>query len=369
MARRKTRFTVLGAGHGGKTMAAHLALLGYEVALWNRTPSHIEGIAARGGIELDSPDNGPHGFGALALVTGDLKKAIRFGDMIMVVVPSSAHRELAKACAPHLRDGQMVVLHPGRTCGAIEFDWVLRQERCRADVLVAEAQTLLYACRSTGQAHAQIYGIKDVVHLAALPATRTADVLEVIRQPFPQFVDGGNVLQTGLDNMGAMFHPAITLLNAGWIECTHTTFQFYLDGVSHATARVLEVLDRERVTIASALGVRAHTALDWLQIAYGVTGNCLYEAIHNNARYEGIEAPMTLEHRYISEDVPMSLVPLAALGRRYGVKTRAVDALVNLASIIHKTDYWRRGRTLDRLGLEELSVSELTHYVLEGHRP
>ena len=29
-----TRFTVIGAGHGGKAMAAHLALMGFPVVLF-----------------------------------------------------------------------------------------------------------------------------------------------------------------------------------------------------------------------------------------------------------------------------------------------------------------------------------------------
>lgn len=33
-------------------------------------------------------------------------------------------------------------------------------------------------------------------------------------------------------------------------------------GVTPSTARVLEVLDQERVTVASAIGVEARTALD-----------------------------------------------------------------------------------------------------------
>ncbi len=43
----------------------------------------------------------------------------------MVVTPSSAHREIASDARAHLKDGQIVVLHPGRTCGAIEFTKVL----------------------------------------------------------------------------------------------------------------------------------------------------------------------------------------------------------------------------------------------------
>jgi len=73
-----------------------------------------------------------------------------------------------------------------------------------------------------------------------------------------------------------------------------------------------------------------------------------------------------MNHRYIFEDVPMSLVPMASLGERYGVSVRGMDAIIRLACIVHRTDYWRRGRTLDKLGINELSVGELTHYVNEG---
>ncbi len=120
------------------------------------------------------------------------------------------------------------------------------------------------------------------------------------------------MLHTGLNNMGDIFHPALTILNAARIESTGGDFQFYIDGVTPAVARVLEVLDRERVTVAAAVGIRAQTAQEWLKMAYDASGADLYEAIHNQTGYYGINAPSTLNHRYIFEDVPMSLVPIAA---------------------------------------------------------
>ena len=359
-------YTVIGAGHGGKAMAAHLALMGFKVTLYNRTFEHIEVIHKRGGIDLESYDNWPHGFGKLTLVTSDLKKALAKAQVVMVVVPSSAHVDVAKTCAPYLKNGQIVLLHPGRTCGAIEFKLTLAAQGCKADVTVAEAETFIYASRSDGPAQARIFRIKEAVPLAALPATRTQGVLDAIAPAYPQFINGVNVLQTGLNNMGAIFHPAITLLNAGWIEATHGDFEFYIDGVTMSTSRVLEVLDRERVTVASAVGVRARTAMEWLKLAYDTDGEDLNEAIHNQPGYYGIKAPTTLHHRYIFEDVPMSLVPIASLGGRYGVSVRGMDSIIRMACIIHRTDYWKRGRTVEKLGIGHLSVSELTQFVNEG---
>ncbi len=361
-----TRYTVIGAGHGGKAMAGHLALMGFTTALYNRTPDNVAAIKQRGGIEIEGGDRMPHGFGRLSCVTSDMREALAEAEVIMIVVPSTAHVDIAKAAAPHLRDGQIVVLHPGRTCGAIEFVKVLKDNTCQADVTVAEAETLIYASRSEGPAQARIFSIKETVPLAAMPATRTTQVLEALAPAYPQYIDGVSVLHTGLNNMGAIFHPALTILNAGRIESTGGDYQFYIDGVTPSVARVLEVLDRERVTVAASLGIRARTANEWLKMAYDASGGDLYEAVHNQPGYYGIKAPSTLNHRYIFEDVPMSLVPIAALGQRYGVSVRGMDSIIRLACFIHRTDYWRRGRTLDKLGIADLSVTEVTHYVNEG---
>jgi opine dehydrogenase len=360
------RYTVIGAGHGGKAMTAHLAVMGFEVALYNRTPEHIAAIKTRQGVDLESYEGGPSGFGQLQLVTSDISEAVDFAEVIMVVIPSSGHASIAQQCAPYLRDGQIIILHPGRTCGAIEFTKMLRDNGCVADVTVAEAETFIYASRSEGPAQARIFRMKEAVPLAALPAIRTPMVLEAIHPAYPQYIDGVDVLHTGLNNMGAIFHPAITILNAGRIEDTHGDFQFYIDGVTPSVARILEVLDRERVTVASSLGIRARTALEWLELAYNTVGENLHEAIQSQPGYYGIKAPTTLNHRYIFEDVPMSLVPIVALGQRYGVSVRGMEGMVRLANFIDRTDYWRRGRTLDKLGIANFSVSELTHFVREG---
>lgn len=362
----KMKITVVGAGHGGKAMAGHLALMDFPTTLYNRTPDHVAAIKELGGVDLESFEGGPRGFGKLVKVTSNMAEALEKAEMVMVVVPSSAHADIARAAAPYLTDGQIVVLHPGRTCGAIEFSKVIRDNGCTADVTVAEAETFIYASRSDGPAQAHIFRIKEAVPLAALPAKHNQLVLDNIHEVFPQFIDGVNVLQTGMNNMGAIFHPALTIFNAGWIEATHGDFQFYIDGVTNSVARVLEALDRERVTVAASIGIRARTGMEWLKLSYDAVGEDLNEAIHNQPGYYGIKAPPTLNHRYIFEDVPMSLVPIASLGNRYGVAVSGIDGIIKLASIIHRTDYWRRGRTVEKLGINNLSTDEIIHYVNEG---
>jgi opine dehydrogenase len=361
----ETRFTVIGAGHGGKAMAADLAVRGFSVNLYNRTADRIKEISLRGEIELEYED-GQRRWGRLAVITSDIAEALDGSDVIMVVLPASGHRDVARLCAPHLQSGQILVLNPGRTGGALEFRQILNRQGCTAKVTVAEAGTFIFASRSTGPTEARIFRRKNTVPLAALPGTLTGHVLEALCEAYPQFIPAPNVLHTSLDNMGAIFHPALTLLNAGWIERTKGDFQFYIDGVTRSTARVLGVLDRERVTVASALGVHARPALRWLKDAYSATGDTLYEAIQANPGYQGIKAPRNLRHRYIFEDVPFSLVPMVSLGKQFGVNTWAIDAMVRLACVVHGTNYFERGRTVEDMRLRGLRVSEVMRYVQEG---
>ncbi len=362
----KIRHTVIGAGHGGKALAAHLGLMGFDVVLYNRTFEHIEAIQRRGGIMLESYENGPSGFGKICLVTSDIDEALEGSQVIWVVTPANAHVDIACEAAPFLQDGQTVILNPGRTLGALEFFQTLHAQGCYADVIIAETQTFLYASRSDGPAAARIFRIKEAVPLAALPAWKTDQVLEAVHPAFPQFIHGGNVLQTGLNNIGGIFHPAISLLNAGWIEATGGDFQFYHDGVTPTIARIMEAIDRERVSVAQALGVKAITARKWLKLAYNAAGDNLYAAIHNQLGYRGIKAPPTLDHRYIHEDVPMSLVPIASMGQRYGVSVRGMESLIRLAIIANQVDYWQIGRTLENLELDHLSAEELLTLAVEG---
>ncbi|MDH4196900.1 MAG: NAD/NADP octopine/nopaline dehydrogenase family protein [Candidatus Aminicenantes bacterium] len=348
-------FCVLGAGHGGLAMAGHLAIMGFTVNLFNRTEERIWAVRQRGGVELQGEIEG---FGKLNIVTHRVEEAIRDAEVLMIVVPATAHRYLAETCAPHLKDGQIIILNPGRTLGAIEFKQVLKEKGCTADVVVSEAQTLIYASRATNPGQAKIFRIKNSVPLASIPAYKIPDVLKIIRTAYPQFAPGTNVLRTSFDNIGAIFHPGITVLNSGWIEDKHD-FEFYVQGASISVCRVLEKLDEERVAVAAALGINSITAREWLYRAYDVSGRSLYEAMMANVGYRGILAPSSLNVRYLTEDVPMSLVPVASLGEMLGVGTPTTKSLIHLASMIQGVDYWAEGRTVEKLKIAGLSVKDL----------
>ena len=354
-------FCVLGAGHGGMAMAGHLSIMGFPVRLYNRTDEKLNAVRWHGGIRVEGEIEG---FGKIDKATANIEEAITGADVLMVVTPSTAHKGIAELCAPYLKAGQIIVLNPGRTGGALEFNKTLKDKKAEEMVIVAETQTFIYASRAVSGSEANIFRIKNAVALATLPAHWISETLNVIKQAFPQFVAGDNVLKTSLDNIGAVFHPALTIMNAGRIENTHGRFEYYLDGVTPSVAKILEAIDKERVAVAEKLGIRLLSAREWLYLTYDSPGKNLYEAIQESSGYKGINAPSNINHRYIFEDVPMSLVPLYSIGQMLGLNMPTIKSIIDFACIMHDKDYYTTGRTVQSLGLSGMSVKDIRQLVV-----
>ena len=362
----ETTVAVIGAGNGGSAIAAYLSSLHVKVNLCDLFPEYIEGIQTAGGIDLIQDGACKHC--TLNLVTSDVAQAIRGVRLILVVTPSFTHRLIAEACCTALTDGQVVVLNPGRTGGALEFLTTLHAGGCTADITVAEAQTLIYSCRKTGPAAVEIYGVKHEVALGAFPATRIQMVLDLLHPFYPQFIPAKNCLETSLSNIGALFHPAPVLLNIGRIESDPNGFLYYWDGISPSVTVLIRAIDQERMAVARAYGVSILSAEEWLRHAYSTSGEGLYQLIQNNQAYGDILAPKTIQARYVTEDVPMSLVPISELGKIAGVPTPNMDAVIQLTSEIYQTDFRSQGRCIARMGLEGMPKEEVAHYFETGER-
>jgi opine dehydrogenase len=363
----KLSVAVLGASHGGLALAGYLAQQGHAVALWNRSPERVAAVAQKRGIDLASPgsvaDHVP-----IALATSSLAAAFAGVRVVFVAVPACAHADIARQCAAHLRDGQTLLLLPGRTGGALEFRRVLRDAGCRARILLGEANTFPFAARCVEPGSAVIYGTKTEVLSAALPANQTPQLLAACRPFLPMLRPARSALHTGLANLGAILHPVITLLNADRIE-RGESFDFYREGVTSAVADVLAAADAERLRIARAYAVPTCSLRDWIARAYDYHAETIHAAITGNPAYVGIKAPATLVHRYLLEDVPTGLIPLLELGKAARLNLPVLTALVDQSRILLGKHRWHRQRTLDKLGLDGLSAQSIRAYVEQGRLP
>lgn len=341
-------------------MAAHLSILGYEVNLFNRTEENILPLKKDNEISVSGVIEGRAKIG---LITSDIRKAIENVDIIMVTTPASGHKEIADLLGPNLRKDQIVVLNPGRTLGALKFSHILH--KYKKENVVSETQTILYTTRFCDM-KSEIFAIKRRVPLAAFPACRTEEILDLFKDIYPEFTGAKDSLETGLANVGAILHPTPTLLNIGWIENSKTPFKYYYEGITPSIAGYLESIDRERVTVAHALGYNIPSVTEWLHEAYGIIGRDLYETLQNNEAYQKIDAPQKIRHRYIYEDIPTGLVPISSIGNRMRIPTPHINAVIELASNITNTNFWQCGRTLDNCGFSDMTMEDLIDYIYYG---
>jgi opine dehydrogenase len=364
MPKEKARFAVIGAGSAGLATAAHLASSGHAVKLYNRTEERLKPLKAKGGFRASGLIKG---FIKPNIITTAAAEAVDGVDIVIVATPAHSHRQIAAAIAPYLSNGQIVLLTPGRTGGAIEFDNVLRQNSIQAGITLGESQTILYTCRPGEDSDVEILALKNSVALSALPATATAGLVPSLKAVFPQYVAAADVLETGLNNVGCILHPMPTLLNIGWIESPTTRFKYYYEAITPSVARILELLDEERLAVAGGLGIKAISTRQWLKEAYGAEGKNLYEAIQNNKAYATIDAPENIWHRYLLEDVPTGLVPIAWLGKLVGVATPLMNQVIDLASLACAVDFRAAGRTAQSLGIGGYSPEQLKELVRNGY--
>lgn len=360
--KKELTYCIIGAGNGGIAMAGYLAMIGYKVNLYNRTLEKILPLIEERIIYLTGEENG---YGVLNKVTDNIEEAISDVDIIMVTVPAIGHCNVAKAMAPYLKDNQIIVLNPGRTGGALEVYETLLRERNKNSVIVAEAQTFIYAARATSFNRAHIFKSKKEVTLAAIPATKTSYILEFLNEAYPQFISAKDVLETSINNYGAIFHPAPTLLNSGHIE-RGSPFEYYIEGITPSIGNFLGKMDRERMELGRMLQVETVSATEWLKETYGAEGKTIYEAVQNNPAYRGLQAPQGLHIRYIYEDVPYSLVPMESMAYSLGIKTPAISSIINIAQLMTNRDFREEGRTADRLGLDGLSITEMHMLARQG---
>lgn len=346
------KVAVIGAGNGGQAIAGFLASKGHVVSLYDRSISRLNGLSSirlTGQITCEGP---------IAFSSTDIGKVIRSAEIVMVATTATAHEELATMMAPHITDGQIIVLNPGRTGGAYEFRRIINSLACGIHYFVVEAQTLLYACRLIEPGVVNIIGEKKHVYVSAYPSSHNELIAPVLTELFPAFKFVANTLITSFENIGAIFHPSIVLFNLASIE-RNQSFYFYRD-LTQKISDYIERIDNERLLIGKRYGVELLSASDWVVNAYeNVVGETLLERIRSNPAYYDIISPSDIYARQIFEDVPTGLVPFQAFARQAEINTPVIDSLISICSSFFDVDFTNEGRNAASLGIENKTVDSI----------
>jgi len=376
----KDLVAILGGGNGGHAVAANLTLTGFKVNFFElpRFAKSLEKVLRTKEIQIDGVS--VDGVAKLNLATTDIQQAIKEAEVIFVITPAFGHKPIAELCAPFVRNGQIIVLMPG-SGGSLEFINIFKQKKVKKEITFAESCTLPHGARLKGPGHVSVLLNAVMLPTGVFPSKKTAETIPRLTRYYPVIHPARDVLEAAINNPNPIVHPVATLLSAARIEHSRGEFYLYAEGMTPAVARAYESLNQERLSICKALGYRLYhwDNLEFKNYSLGETEEeCRYRILNTSmdAAFgkDGIDAgikmkgPGHLKDRYVTEDVPYGMVLLSTLGDLLGVPTPTHDAVIQLASIINRTDYWKTGRGMRQLGLSRLDKKGLKRFLLEGRK-
>ena len=268
---------------------------------------------------------------------------MRDADLIWLTGAVLQQRIYAMVLAEHLRDGQVIVLAPGRSFGALEVDWYLRSGGCRADVTLVEIQALPHWIRAQG-------GVLHLTRTAPAPVATLPGGREHVVRGLSRFIPNPNPVPNVVhgsfaDGSGLVEVPALLLggpaAPAGGPELPigaeplpeRNTFRALI-GDRHRA--VVAGMADERRRIASRWGVRDLPHDDaWLDRHAGAPDGDMARPVPT-----ANEAQALIRCAVIG-----SLAPLLSAAEIAGVSapvTRAMTALVETALGIRMAGVGRR---------------------------
>jgi len=353
---------VVGAGNGGCAIAAHLALQGHMVNLYEipELADKFKPLVEKKEIIISG--KAENGVARLNMATTDIKEATSGVKTIIVTVPAFGYKHIAELLAPELVDDQLVAFIPGAfaTIYCLEE---MNKQGVTADVTFAEAVTLPYAARLVSRNEVTIAGTAVILPVGVFPARRKEPIIKKLQQYYPEIMGCRDILDVALNNLNPVVHPAPAILSTSSVE--KPGFYLYRDGITDSVKRVMIAMDKERIEVRKACGINTpHYGYHQFE-PFEVFEDYFGKGSLAETGYK-LKGPSSMKDRYITDDVPYGLVFYSTVGRKVGVKTPVCDAFINLASVINEENYWETGANFEKMFVGSWDIDKLTEFLYEG---
>ena len=364
------KITVIGAGNGGVTAAYHFSKLGHDVCLYDQEKfdTQIRAIHASGGISaletMSDVDLILPGFEKIELATTSMKAALAYSEMLVMIVPAFAQESLFELMLPYLTNDHYLFSLPGNYASLV-LENKRKSMGYDLSITYVDAMTIPWACRLSEPGSVGIMGIKEFIYAGVWPKENETRVIELINQFFPIEVKVlDNVIEAGLENINFGGHPLITTLNMGLLENFSGQFNYYSDCVSPSTDKVSSIMEQERLSVGSELGLALRPELEMMNALYNTHADSVYEFNKTSVTHGKIHsAPDSASSRYITEDVPNILVPVYEFSKLLNIEVPIIESCIRIASAYNDVDYFKCGRTLEKMGLMHMSKDAILAYV------
>jgi len=352
---------IAGAGAIAYGAAAFLEQAGHKATLWSPSGKRTERLAAGEPLVASGAVEGRFQPGVAASAADLAADA----EVILVALPGYGHKAVFDALAPHLREGQVVIISSHASFGALYLSRLLAERGLELPIVAWG--TTVTSGRQPSPVEAQVNTVRGKVDLCTLPAARSAEGLACCRALFgDRFVERDGLLAIALSNLNPQNHMGIALCNMTRMERGEAWDQGL--NVTPNVGRLLEALDRERLAIAEALGLSVRTIFEHFHLSFHVplaSVSEMNQEMHRQGR--GGTGPATADSRYVTEDVPYGLAVTVKLGEMTGRPARLHRAGVEVFSALYGRDFFAESTLLAALGFERLPLAELQRLAREGY--
>ena len=312
---------VLGMGKIGHGTAAALVNRGHKVTCFTRCPHKAQalnnhGITASGAL-----------CGIFPVQATTRIDAAEQADLLVVTTTAQGHRPMAELLQGHLKPNQMILILTGNW-GAYEFYCVLGEEARTKNVIIGETSGNIAAVpKLSDPATVFIKPAKRTIDFATIPASKAPWMAQELRDAFPQLRPVKNVLTTSLNSTNPPIHVPVSLFNITRIANREDAL-FYQTGLPPVLSDFLAAADGERVAVGKAVGAEVSPVLELMNRAWQSNYEDLRTMGMENESLKSVLLPKDLKHRFLTEDIPFGLWPVARLGAQFGVPTPRTNLMI-----------------------------------------
>lgn len=383
---------ILGGGATAQTFAADLTLAGCKVRLYELpelAPITLGEVLETHQIELLGEQLNfkwfrRTGIAKIDLITTNISEAIKGAGLIIVSLPAIGHKVFFDKMIPHLEDGQVISIFTDNY-GSLVLREMMRQKGCDVKVTIGGWSSMPYGTRLIKPGKVNLHlGIYRLMY-DALPSKDRDKFYNAIKD-LPAFdrvsriEPGDTVVGVSFSNPNPVVHVPGSVLNVGAMEVSQIEgilnipkdkYSMYKHGMSPAVARVQLAFYREIREIANAMGIKI---VEYKEENFFRKGSVMIEEEYLSPFYEvkdviAIEGPLSVEHRYFTEDIGVGAVAYYNFAKKFGVKVPIIEAFIRIGSVICQKDFFKEGISLRDMGLEDLTKEQILKYLREGIRP
>ena len=392
---------VLGGGAVGKTCAADMKLAGRNVRLYSRSMEAIDNLD-KTGILLDGLQRNLYGFERhgkvfLDIVSTDMEEVVKGAGLIVIALSAHAHEEYIKRLIPLLEDGQVIHIFTDNYATLL-FRKYMKEMRCEKDIIVGGWSSAPYGTRTEkigeyimphvsakyraitfrGACHplSDIDAFMDSIeYLPCMDAVTNGDGPQI----------GDTMLDIGFSNINPVIHVPASILGVSSMENfslltgkDSSEYSMYSNGLCPSICEIQYQFYEEECKIAKAIGIklpkykyksffsrRSILTQEYMGLDKNGDDNVIFSL--DRPCNEGNAGPDNINHRYITEDIPVGCKVYHDLGVQYGVTTPIIDSMIVLGGAMHKKNFFNTSKyTLEYLGINNLTKEELLKYLYNG---